>query len=128
MFDLNEFAQQSLDSAILTLTHPATGEAMNIKITLASPDSEAYRKVSMRVQNAQLKYALQNRGKTTAERLAANGLDVLVGATLDWEGIAENGVPLPCTLENVRRVYTDFPFIREQVEEFLGDRQNFFRK
>lgn len=127
MFDLAAFKNDQLDTAEITITHPGTGEPTNIRIKVAAPDSAHYKKVSMRVQNEQLQFAMKNRGKTTAERLAQNSLEILVGATVAWGGIAENGTPLPCTPENVRRVYTDFAFIRDQVDEFLGDRRNFFR-
>ena len=127
MFDIAAYRNETLDTATVTILHPATGEPTTIKITLASMDSEKYKQISMRVQNEQLKYAMKNRGQTTAERLQANALEILVGATLAWEGIAEGDSPLPCTPENVRRVYTELPFVKEQVDEFLGDRRNFMR-
>lgn len=127
MFDLATLKQSQMDFAAVEITNPATGEPTGIKITLAGPDSDAYRKIAMKVQNEQLQYAMKNRGKTTAERLAANALETLIGATVSWEGLAEDGKELECTPENVRRVYTEFPFIKEQVDEFLGDRRNFFK-
>ena len=127
MFDIAAYKNEAQDVATVTIMHPGTGEPTSIKITVASMDSEKYKQISMKVQNEQLKYAMKNRGKTTAERIASNSLEILVGATVAWEGLAEGDKPLPCTPENVRRVYTDLPFIKEQVDEFLGDRRNFIR-
>ena len=127
MFDIAAYRDEALDTAVVTINHPGTGEPTSIKITVASMDSEKYKQISMKVQNEQLKYAMKNRGKTTAERIASNSLEILVGATVSWEGLAEGDKPLPCTPENVRKVYTDLPFIKEQVDEFLGDRRNFIR-
>lgn len=127
MFDITAFKDMQLDTAVVNIVRPDTGEPTNIKIAVAAPDSEKHRQVSMRIQNEQLKFSLRNKGKATAERLAATGLELLVGVTVGWEGIAESGDPLQCTPENVRRVYTELPWIREQVDEFLGDRRNFFR-
>ncbi len=124
-FDISAYLDSQLDTAVVRILDPVSGEKLNIEITVASPDSEVYRKASMRVQNEQLQFAMKNRGKTTAERLAENSLEILVGATIGWKGIAEKGTPLPCTPDNVRRVYKMLPFIREQVDEFLGDRRNF---
>ena len=106
---------------------PISGEFTGIKITVASPDSAKYRQISMKIQNEQLAYAMKNRGKSSAERLANNALEVLVGATVGWEGITEGGKDLPCTPENVRKVYEEVSFIKDQVDEFLGDARNFFK-
>lgn len=125
-FDLATIKDSMEDSAELTILHPKTGEEMNIVITLASPDSEKYRKLSMAMRNKNLQYATKNRGMASAERLDEDALNLLVGATLDWKGLSENGEVLECTPQNVRHVYTDFAWIREQVDAFLGDRKNFF--
>ncbi len=45
--------------------------------------------------------------------------------TLAWEGIIEGGQPLECTHDNVRSIYKRFPWIFEQVVEFVGDREAF---
>lgn len=125
-FDLATLKDSMEDSAELTILHPKTGEEMNIVITLASPDSEKYRKLSMAMRNKNLQYATKNRGLASAERLDEDSLNLLVGATLGWKGLSENGEILECTPQNVRRVYADFAWIREQVDAFLGDRKNFF--
>ena len=127
MFDIAAYMNEAQDTATVTILHPGTGDPTSIKITVASMDSEKYKQISMKVQNEQLKYAMKNRGKTTAERIASNSLEILVWVTVAWEGLAEGDKPVPCTPENVRRVYTELPFIREQVDEFLGDRRNFIR-
>ena len=126
MFDLASFSASQLNAASVRILRP-DGEPTDILIKVLSPDSAEYRIVSMQVQNEQLKYSMKNRGKTTAERLAQSSLDLLVGVTVAWDGIAENGAILPFSPENVRRVYENYPFIREQVDEFLGDRRNFFK-
>lgn len=125
-FDLAMIKDSMEDSAELTIVHPKTGENMNMVITLASPDSEKYRKLSMAMRNKNLQYATKNRGMASAERLDEDALNLLVGATLAWKGVSENGELLECNPQNVRRVYSDFAWIREQVDTFLGDRKNFF--
>ncbi len=126
-FDLASYRTSKLETATVEILDPVTGEATGIKITVASPDSAQYRQVSLKVQNEQLQYAMKNKGKTTAERLVNNALEVLVGATVAWEGITEGGKELPCTPENVRKVYEEVGFIKDQVDEFVGDVRNFFK-
>ena len=127
MFDIAAFKNGVTDTAVLQIVNPVDGLPTNIKITLASVDSDRYRQASLRIQNEQLKALEKGRNKASAERLAAGSLDLLVSVTVSWEGIAENGVPLDCTPENVRRVYSELPFIREQVDDFFADRRNFFK-
>ena len=113
----------------MDIVHPVTGENTGIKITLLSIDSDEYHKVSMRLQNENIKFARKNRGKTTAEKLNSDALDLLVGVTVGWTGITDgaNDDPVPFSAENCRKIYTELPFIREQVDEFLGDRRNFIK-
>ena len=126
--DITSFMEQQLETAVVEICNPNSGEPLGVKITLASPDSGKYRTASLAIQNRQLQYSMKNRGRSiSAERLEENALELLIEATLDWEGLVEDGRELACTPENVRRVYQNMPFIREQVDEFLGDRRNFFR-
>ena len=125
-FDLAVIQDSMEESAQLTVLHPKTGEETSIVITLASPDSDKYRKLSMAMRNKNLQYATKNRGVASAERLDEDAVNLLVGATLAWAGVVENGIAVDCTPENVRRLYTTFPWLREQVDTFLGDRKNFF--
>lgn len=126
-FDLASYRTSKMDTATVEITDPISGEFTGIRITVASPDSAKYRQISMKIQNEQLTYAMKNKGKTSAERLANNALEVLVGATVAWEGITEGGKELPCTPENVRKVYEEVSFIKDQIDEFLGDARNFFK-
>lgn len=124
-FDLSDLKSKTQNDAWVTILHPGTGVSTGIRINVVGPDSDLYRKVDSRIKNANL-LAAQRRGKITAEVLDAGGLDLLVGVTVGWEGVVFSGQPLEFTEENVRQVYTDFRFIREQVDEFVGQRANFF--
>lgn len=126
-FDLGEYARNMLEVADVELIHPLTGETLGAKIQVLSPDSDEYQRLSLQRQNENIKFARKNRGKTTAEKMAEDGLNLLVAITVGWEGIEENGQPIPFTQENARRIYKQFPFIKEQVDEFAGDRRNFIR-
>lgn len=75
---------------------------------------------------------LARKGKlsTTPEEAEANGLDLLAACTVGWRD-ADGNVPtykgqaFPCTPQNVRTLYTDMPWVRDEVDRFLGDVSNF---
>lgn len=53
---------------------------------------------------------------TTPEQDDANEIELCVKALVaDWKGIEENGVPLPCTAENIERLMTVLPAFRRDV-------------
>ena len=126
VFDLSSFQDAMRDSASLTIMHPQTGAPTPITITVASPDSDAYKAVDWRVKNRNITMARKSKNGLTIEAIDASGLDILVGATLGWDGMTWDGAALPFSADNARMVYTTFSFIREQVDEFLADRANFF--
>lgn len=129
-FDLGELEKQSEDTAWLTILHPVTGVETNMRILVASPDSAEYRKVNNRLRDKTLKDMARGRNakQRTAEKIDAEGLDMLTDVTLGWEGVVKNGEAIPFSRENVRSLYESFPAIREQVDEFLADRRNFFKE
>lgn len=125
MMDLSEIQKQAQDEAWVTILHPVFGEETSMRIRLLSPDSERYRQIDNRIRNAATK-SMTKRGGLSAEELSESGLQLLIQATVGWENVIFDGQPIQFSPENVRTVYTDFPFIREQVDRFLGDRRNFF--
>ena len=65
------------------------------------------------------------RNRIDAESIEAEAIEVLIACTLDWANVAFEGEVLECTKANIRKVYTAFPWVREQVDEFVDDRANF---
>lgn len=126
-FDIDSYQQSQLDTADVTINDPITGEPTDIVITVMSMDSDDYKKVQLKLQNEQIKFARKNRGKTTAERIQQEALELLVAITVNWKGVEKAGENWPFSHENARELYTKLPFIKEQVDEFVGDRRNFIR-
>lgn len=127
-FDLQKIKEAQADDGWLDILHPQTGEKTPIRIHLAGPDSEVFRKADRRIKNRNLA-SLQKRGnqtRLTTEQIEANSIELLKAITLGWDGVTWGGAPLEFSPENVETLYTEFSFIREQVDEFVGDRQNFF--
>jgi hypothetical protein len=131
--DLNAFdtVTAANEGAVLELRGP-NGEPLKqdggkkpVSITLYGADSEVARKA----RNAAANRYLKQRGKVqiTAEGSEADALSFLAKCTAAWDGIVVDGKALPCDRENVMQVYERFPFIREQVDEFIADRANFLK-
>ncbi len=126
-FDLGQIAQAAIDKAWATITHPVTGAPTDMRIQVASPDSDLYKRIDRKIKNRSLTVMQKTRGRPVSiEAMDASGLELLVGITVGWEGARQDGRDLECNEENTRMLYTKFPFIREQVDTFVGDRANFF--
>lgn len=115
--------------AALEILHPVENTPLGIKITLAGADSDIYRQtinksVNKRVQRMKPGQSIP----FTAEEQEENGLNLLAVCTLSWEGVVVDGQELPCSKENAKSLYRRFPWIREQVDTFIGDRANFLSK
>jgi len=122
--DLNKFTNtdKANDGQWLELEDIETSEPMDVHIKLAGSDSDAYKKELRRQQDKAIKKGIKNK---TAEQFDNEGISLLVACTLDWKNIEINGDVLECTPENARWIYKNAPMIREQVDEFVGDRSNF---
>jgi hypothetical protein len=112
---------------VVEIKHPATAEPIGLKITLRATSSKEVREVQRRMLNENLK----NRGRTlTAEKVEANRLDVLVAATQAWDWAGEltfKGAKPEFNAENVRKVYKDLSWVKDQVDDALSDDAAFFR-
>jgi hypothetical protein len=128
-YDLNAPADEGSDMVLL---NPATftpflqeDNETPVTIRLAGIDSDRYRKATNANANARIKS-----GKyiaPSAEQLQAEGIELLVKCTLAWDGIKWNGETLACTPANVRKIYTQFGWIRDQVDSWMADRRNFLK-
>lgn len=97
-------------------------------IMLAGPDSAAAHEFRLK----QMSDALERRNaKASPQEIDSRAVDYLVALTVGWHLVdAKTGEPIdiPCTPQNVRALYTDRtnPWVRTQVDEFIGERKHFF--
>ncbi len=110
---------------------PFTDEPTGAFITIAGKDGTIFRKAVREKANARIKAAaLANRKGTepetpTVEKAEADEIELLTACTLSWRGFDDgNGNDLPCTPENVRRLYAMEPY-RKQADAALSDLGNF---
>jgi len=111
--------------AEMQVRHPVTGEAMDASIVLLGSDSKTFRDIVRdRARDAMNQRKRKNVSLEEAEEQA---LSTLVRCTVSWKGVQEKGESLKCTPENVEHMYKGYPWLREQVDEFIGDRANFLK-
>lgn len=112
--------------AVLTVLHPATGVETDIKIRLSGTDSSIYRNWLIRSVNKKANTKKQK--KVSFEEAEQSSTELLAALTLSWEGIEAGGKELKFTHEAAVDLYADpnMKWLREQVDEFVGERSNFF--
>jgi hypothetical protein len=109
------------------LEHPVTEEPLftddgkPVTIRVLGQDSREFRAAVAAIADK------ARTGKQTLDKAEANAIELLSRVVVRWEGIVWDGKPLDCTPENVRMFLSKFPPIRRQLDEFIGNRANFFR-
>lgn len=130
--DLNNLKPALAEEGVtMQVLHPETEEPIEgMTITLLGQDSSTYKKLKRVRQNAVL--ARVSKGKKAAqldaEKLEQESVDDLVQLTTDWTGFELDGATLDLTPGNVRTVYEGWDWLREQAQEFVANRANFFRR
>lgn len=134
--------------AEVELLHPITQAPLGLFVTVLGKHSQIFRdhireKVNTRIRAESM---ASKRGKqaplSTAEEVERDAIELIVLCTTGWrsqsrdakgnfvEGTASpnwtlGGEELPFTVQNAIRVYTDILWIREQVDNAIGDLENF---
>lgn len=107
-----------------------TRDGKPVRIFLRGPDSEVY--IAGQLAQVRKRFArAADRGSlkpadidlSEADR---DALDLMVACTVSWEQVkTPEGKDIPCTRENVQRLYENYPMIREQVDAFITNRAHF---
>ena len=103
------------------LVYQDNGEPMTI--TLLSDDAEPVRRQERAALNR--RFANPSKIKLKMEDLEEEALDKLAVATVEWAGFTRGGEPIPCEFHEIRKLYSEHRWLREQVDQFIGDRANF---
>jgi len=100
--------------AEMEVMHPATGEATGVFLLIRGVDSKTFRDASIEFNRKRMDKA--NDDKDIA-------LDLTVAITAGWRGIDD----IEFSADAVRKLYTDSPAIRAQVDAFFTVRRNFMK-
>jgi hypothetical protein len=116
----------------LELLHPVTQAPLGVFITLVGKDSPTFRDHVRRGANDQLrKQAVSKRRGAeievpTIEKMESDMIELLSLCATGWRNLTYKGVELPFSTVNAKVIFTDLPWIREQVDQAVGDIENFF--
>jgi hypothetical protein len=129
--DISTLALNEVKPQTMILSHPVDGTSLYsddgepISITIHSADSDKFRSVMRQFGNKRLNE--KKNKKQRMEELEEVSARILAKVTVSWENIVEEGKEITCTEENAFRLYMDYSWIREQLDEFVNDRSNFLK-
>lgn len=115
--DISDFPVVKETSEVL-IRNPVTQEYM-FTVEIYGPDTDFYRR-------AQIEIVRSSSGKkATHEDLLQGSARMMAKITKSWSDLTMGDNDFECTEENAFKIYSDFKYIADQVELFLGDRLNF---
>lgn len=125
--DTAELANQG---ALLELRDPAGNPVLQedgspVTLTLLGEDSDIVTQVTNRNANQFLRGTSAGGQAVTAEMSRTNEINKFATATVGWSGIVVDGEVVTFSLDAAKALYRRFPWIRDQVRTFIGDRANF---
>lgn len=125
--DTAELANQG---AALELRDPAGNPVLQddgspVTLTLLGEDSDVVTQISNRNANQFLRGSAGAGQAITVEMSRTNEINKFAAATVAWSGIVVDGEPVKFSADAAKALYRRFPWIRDQVRAFIGDRANF---
>lgn len=117
--------------AEIELLHPTENTPLGIYITVLGKDSDVFRDHVKHDVNQRLRKEAMatKRGKsldpTTAEQVEEQSIELLTICTTGWRNMVYNGEELAFTVANVAMVYRELLWVRRQIDEAIGDLENF---
>lgn len=95
-----------------------------VRLKVLGKDSDQFIAAENKVGNRRL--AAGQRLKMTMEGFKSDTLKNLAALVIEYDGIGWPENPNPaCTIENTLELFRGFPDIKDQVDDFAGDRSNF---
>lgn len=119
--------------AFVEIRHPVTNVPLGMTIRVLGRDSDTFKEHTRDTLNTRLRREAMaaKRGKDadlrTVEVIEQENMDLLVACTLEWSGVIVDGKELPFDEVNVRKVYKEYPWIYDQVNEAIGTLENFLK-
>jgi len=95
------------------------GKLTDLVITVRGVDSKEWRKANKDAQRDALRAAANGKPVDVDE------VGLLVSATIGWHGLVNEGKEYKFSEKRCRQLYEDAPYIRDQVDQFVGKRSNF---
>jgi len=131
--DLKDLTPSS-DTVEVTIVHPTSYEPLTnedgspMVITMYAPHSKEYKAALHEQTNRRLKQAQSKKKmEITAEDLEAATIELLAKTTKDWK-ITFGGVKPKFNVDKAKEIYEEVFWIKDQIEEALGNSLDFTKK
>lgn len=126
-----DFAEAD-QGALLEVRHPATNEILRwddgspYTIKVVGRDSDRFLSLVRKQSDKRIQMTLRTRQPVLSASVEKDDIELLVNATLDMN-INYKGEKTKSDEKTYREVYTKLRWLREQVDEFIGNRANFLK-
>lgn len=120
MFDLS--SRKPKDTAVVQILDPFDQSPTGMTVTVAGRYSQTARAATFALADSAADVA----NPDSAEAFDAKLLDLLAACTASWTDVLENGATLACTPAEAKRLYVEYPWLREQVQTAFLQTADFF--
>lgn len=112
------------NDAVIQLKHPVTGEFLpDIEVQIVGHDSSVFKNAIKARAKAQIARKSKELDLNANER---DTIELLAQCTLGWKGISEGSKVIEFSFDNAVSLYTRYNWIKEQIDNAISDRANFF--
>ena len=112
-----------LEEVEVKIYHPLTKEPTDITFTVCGADSKKYRNA---LREAMVK-RMANQNEEIAE-FDNDEIEILAKCTIDFKGLLIDGKEPDKSLEGIIALYSEFSWIKDQIDKFIANKNNFFLK
>ena len=121
------------ETAEVDLVHPKTGDVLRngdgdpMTITVYGADSPHYRAIQNAQQDKRLQKAARKQTQNiTSAQIQADADELLIKIVHSWT-IVLNGETPAVDEKTVRQIFSEYPWIKEQIDTGAHDRRNFMK-
>ena len=122
------------DTAEVVLYHPRTGDEIPgpnnkpLSVTVHGPYSPKYKAFVRKQQQSRLQSVSKQHRNTltiTADEIEQGALDLIIACIESWNLSFEGDAVLPLNEENIREVFRQHPWVRDQLDAAMGNAADF---
>jgi hypothetical protein len=139
--DLSKYDYSNITAELEILT--PEGEKTGAKLTLLHMDSMQFQKKNrevralympklekLKIKGSGVDANVEMDGKLAAEMAQIQeeaGAQLLATVTIGWKGLKLGGGEYEYSHDNAIKLYTEYTWIKDQVDRFIADRKNFIK-
>lgn len=93
-------------------------------ITVLGKDSETFKSAARAQSDRRIAQNMRTRQPVLTAVIERDDIELLVAVTVDWDIILDGKKP-PANSKEYRAAFTRYPWLKEQLDEWVGLRSNF---